>query len=142
MVAPLSHRKVMQMKRQFIIALGGLTFLLASFASGQPMAQDAGASGQQLFNNSCRTCHTTKEGDNRFGPHLHNIIGRKAGSLPNYRYSEAMQSADFVWDEDKLGRFIQNPDALVPGNGMTPYTGVRSAEDKAKIIAFLKSSGQ
>jgi cytochrome c len=127
------------MKRQFIIALGGLTFLLASFVSGRPMAQDA--SGQQLFNNSCRTCHTTKEGDNRFGPHLHNIIGRKAGSLPNYRYSEAMQSADFVWDEDKLGRFIENPDALVPGNGMTPYTGVRSAEDKAKIIAFLKSSG-
>ncbi len=129
------------MKRQFIIALGGLTFLLASFVSGRPMAQGADASGQQLFNNSCRTCHTTKEGDNRFGPHLHNIIGRKAGSLPNYRYSEAMQSADFVWDEDKLGRFIQNPDTLVPGNGMTPYTGVRSAEDKAKIIAFLKSFG-
>ncbi|MDI4233612.1 c-type cytochrome [Bradyrhizobium sp. Arg237L] len=106
------------------------------------MAQRADVSGQQLFNNSCRTCHTTKEGDNRVGPHLHNIVGRKAGSLPNYRYSEAMQSADFVWDEDKLGRFIENPDALVPGNGMTPYTGVRSAEDKAKIIAFLKSSSQ
>ncbi|MBO4227185.1 c-type cytochrome [Bradyrhizobium neotropicale] len=130
------------MKRQFMTALGGLTFLLASFISGQPKAHGADASGQQLFNNSCRTCHTTKEGDNRFGPHLHNIIGRKAGSLPNYRYSEAMQSADFVWDEDKLGRFIENPDALVPGNRMTPYTGVRSAEDKAKIIAFLKSSGQ
>ncbi|MFH0298245.1 c-type cytochrome [Bradyrhizobium sp. 31Argb] len=130
------------MKRQFIKALGGTTFLLASFASGQPMAQRADVSGQQLFNNSCRTCHTTKEGDNRVGPHLHNIVGRKAGSLPNYRYSEAMQSADFVWDEDKLGRFIENPDALVPGNGMTPYTGVRSAEDKAKIIAFLKSSSQ
>jgi cytochrome c len=130
------------MKRQFIIALGGITLLLASSASEQPAAQDADASGQQVYNNACRTCHTTKEGDNRVGPHLHNIIGRKAGSLPNYRYSEAMQSADFVWDEDKLGRFIENPEALVPGNGMTPYTGVRSAEDKAKIIAFLKSSGR
>jgi cytochrome c len=130
------------MKRQFIMALGGMTFLLASSASDRAAAQGADASGQQLFNNACRTCHTMREGDNRVGPHLHNIIGRKAGSLPNYRFSEAMQSADFVWDEDKLGRFIENPDALVPGNGMTPYTGVRSAEDKAKIIAFLKSSGQ
>jgi cytochrome c len=130
------------MKRQFIMALGGVTLLLASSASGQLVAQGADASGQQVFNNACRTCHTIKDGDNRVGPHLHNIIGRKAGSLPNYRYSEAMQSADFVWDEDKLGRFIENPDAMVPGNGMTPYTGVRSAEDKAKIIAFLKSSGQ
>lgn len=130
------------MKRRFIMALGGITFLLASSGLERAAAQGADTSGQQLFNNACRTCHTTKEGDNRIGPHLHNIIGRKAGSLPNYRYSEAMQSADFVWDEDKLGRFIEHPDALVPGNGMTPYTGVRSAEDKAKIIAFLKSSSQ
>ncbi|MCA6110389.1 c-type cytochrome [Bradyrhizobium cenepequi] len=130
------------MKRQLVIALGGLTFLLALSASGRLAAQGGDTSGQQLFNNACRTCHTIKEGDNRIGPHLHNIIGRKAGSLPNYRYSEAMQSADFVWDEDKLGRFIENPDALVPGNGMTPYTGVRSVEDKAKIIAFLKQSSQ
>src|SRR5215470_5277686 len=141
MVAPLSHREVTRMKRQFVMAVGGLTILLASSASAPSAAQGADASGQQLFNNACRTCHTTKDGDNRVGPHLHNVIGRKAGSLPNYRYSEAMQSADFVWDEDKLGRFIEHPDALVPGNGMTPYTGVRSAEDKAKIIAFLKSSG-
>jgi cytochrome c len=130
------------MRRQFIMVLSGMTLLLASSASEQPAAQGADASGQQLFNNACRTCHTTKDGDNRIGPHLHNIIGRKAGSLPNFRYSEAMQSADFVWDEDKLGRFIESPDALVPGNGMTPYTGVRSADDKAKIIAFLKSSSQ
>ncbi|MCA1451627.1 c-type cytochrome [Bradyrhizobium sp. BRP22] len=127
--------------RQLIVTLSGM-LLLASSAFERAAAQGADVSGQQLFNNACRTCHTVKEGDNRVGPHLHNIIGRKAGSLPNYRYSEAMQSADFAWDEDKLGRFIENPEALVPGNGMTPYTGVRSAEDKAKIIAFLKSSGQ
>jgi cytochrome c len=46
-------------------------------------------SGQLTFNNACRTCHTTKEGDNRLGPNLHNIIGRKAGSLQNYGYIPA-----------------------------------------------------
>src|SRR5262249_18824444 len=52
---------------------------------------------QQTFNNACRTCHTTKEGDNRLGPNLHNIIGRKAGSLQNYGYS---RSADATRSRD------------------------------------------
>jgi cytochrome c len=82
-----------------------------------PQGGDA-ASGQQVFNNACRTCHTIKEGDNRLGPHLHKIIGRKAGSLPDYDYSSAMKGAGFVWDEEKLERFIANPDELVPGNSI------------------------
>ena len=83
-------------------------------------------SGQLTFNNACRTCHTTKEGDNRLGPNLHNIIGRKAGSLPNYGYSSAMKGADFVWDKEKLDRFIAKPDEVVLGNNMKPH-GVTSA---------------
>jgi cytochrome c len=96
-------------------------------------------SGQQTFNNACRTCHTTKEGDNRLGPNLHNIIGRKAGSLQNYGYSSAMKGADFVWDKEKLDRFIAKPDEVVPGNNMKPYGGLTSAEDRAKVIVFLES---
>ncbi|UGY18338.1 c-type cytochrome [Bradyrhizobium septentrionale] len=126
------------MRPSFMILLCGLTVLPLSASRGQ----DAGASGEQAFNNSCRTCHTVKDGDNRAGPNLHNIIGRKAGSVANYRYSEAMKSSDIVWDEDRLLRFIEDPDALVSGNGMKPYTGVRSAEDRAGIVAFLKSPGK
>src|SRR5206468_6924302 len=96
-------------------------------------------SGQLTFNNACRTCHTTKEGDNRLGPNLHNIIGRKAGSLQNYGYSSAMKGADFVWDKEKLDRFIAKPDEFVPGNNMKPYGGLTSAEDRAKVIVFLES---
>ena len=79
----------------------------------------------------------TREGDNRLGPNLHKVVGRKAGSLPNYNYSSAMKEADFVWDEAKLDRFIANPDEVVPGNNMKPYGGLTSGEDRAKIIAFL-----
>ena len=96
-------------------------------------------SGQLTFNNACRTCHTTKEGDNRLGPNLHNIIGRKAGSLQNYGYSSAMKEAGFVWDADKLDRFMANADAVVSGNSMKPFGGVASADDRAKIIAYLQS---
>jgi cytochrome c len=102
------------------------------------MSQDADA-GQLLFNNACRTCHSVKEGDNRLGPNLYKVIGRKAGSLPNYGYSSAMRSADFVWDKEKLDRFIANPDAVVNGNNMKPYGGLASSDDRAKVIAFLES---
>jgi len=114
--------------------------LLALLPAGAARGDDA-ASAQLVFNNACRTCHTTKEGDNRLGPELGGIIGRKAGSLPGYGYSSAMKGADFVWDEDRLGRFIANPDEVVPGNNMKPYSGLASAEERAKVIAFLKSGG-
>jgi cytochrome c len=125
-----------------IVTLSGLAFMLSSNAS---LSQDRapqgkeGASDQQVFNNACRTCHTLKEGDNRQGPNLHGIIGRKAGSLPDYNYSSAMKDADFVWDRDKLERFIASPDQVVPGHKMTPYGGLASADDRNKVIAFLQS---
>jgi cytochrome c len=126
------------MRPGFVVVLCGMTCLLVSPCRGQ----DAGVSGEQAFNNSCRTCHTVKDGDNRVGPHLHGIVGRKSGSVANFPYSEAMKSADIVWDDSTLLRFIEDPDAVVSGNGMKPYTGVRSAEDRARIVAFLKSGGK
>lgn len=116
-------------------ALIGAACLLSS-PSALAQAADQ-ASGQLAFNNACRTCHLTREGDNRLGPNLHKIVGRKAGSQPNYNYSSAMKEADFVWDEAKLDRFIASPDEVVPGNNMKPYGGLTSKEDRAKIVAFL-----
>ena len=109
--------------------------LLAIAAAAQDDA------GQLMFNNACRTCHVVKEGDNRLGPNLHKIIGRKAGSVPGYGYSSALANADFVWDEETLDRFIANPEQAVPGNNMKPFGGVASKEDRAKIIAFLRAQG-
>jgi len=122
-----------------IVALSGMAYMLSSHSS---LSQELGkeiASQQQVFNNACRTCHTIKEGDNRLGPNLHNIIGRKAGSLPNFGYSSAMKGADFVWDREKLDSFVARPDEIVPGNSMKPYGGLASAEDRTKLIAFLQS---
>jgi cytochrome c len=134
----------MAMRTPFLVmaARGMACLLLSLSASAQaPAAQGAdAAAGQQAFNNACRTCHTVKEGDNRQGPNLHEIVGRKAGSLPGYGYSSAMKEADFVWDADKLDRFIANPDAIVSGNNMKPFSGLASADDRAKIIALLQSA--
>jgi cytochrome c len=83
-----------------------------------------------------------REGDNRLGPSLHAVIGRKAGSLPNYNYSESMKKADIVWDKNNLDRFIANPDQSVPGNNMKPYGGITAAEERAKIIEYLEKASR
>jgi len=125
--------------RMFVIsALSGMAYML-SLPSALPQASQGteGVSGQQAFNNACRTCHMVREGDNRLGPNLYRVVGRKAGSLPDYAFSSAMKEADFVWDEQKLDRFIANPDEVVPGNNMKPFGGLPSSDDRKKIIAFL-----
>ncbi len=119
-------------------------YLLSGWALMLPPAPAAGEdtpAGQLLFNNACRTCHSTREDDNRLGPSLHGVIGRKSGSLPGYPYSEAMRKADLVWDEATLDRFIAHPDEIVSGNNMKPFGGIAAAEERAKIVAFLKRTG-
>lgn len=122
-----------------IAAAGVLTLLVAAPSSiaQQPASDDA---AQQAFNNSCRTCHSMKEGDNRLGPNLNKIVGRKAGSLPNYNYSSSMKEAGFVWDQDKLTRFMVKPDEVVSGNKMLPYGGI-AADEAAKVVAYLQAAG-
>ena len=99
--------------RQIALSLAAL-LAISPDAFGQDRAANGAADNQLVFNNVCRTCHTLKEGDNRLGPNLHNIIGRKAGSVPDYGYSSAMKDADLTWDRATLDRFIANPDQVVP----------------------------
>jgi cytochrome c len=139
---PTSGRRYVSVQHRdrafLILALSGMAYVLSS-PSALPQASQGteGVSGQQAFNNACRTCHMVREGDNRLGPNLHKVVGRKAGSLPDYAFSSAMKEAGFVWDEEKLDRFIANPDEVVPGNSMKPYGGLTSGDDRKKIIAFL-----
>src|SRR5258708_29422905 len=91
-----------------MIARIAVAFAL-SLAAFPALAQD---DGQILFNNSCRTCHSVKEGDNRLGPNLHGIVGRKSGALTSYGYSYSMANADLTWDKATLDKFIANPEEI------------------------------
>jgi cytochrome c len=107
---------------------------------GSTLPAVAADEGQIAFNNHCRTCHTTKEGDNRLGPSLHKILGRKAGSSSGYAtYSEGMRSSDITWDEATLDKFIANPDSVIPNNNMKPFKGVTDPAVRKKIVEYLKS---
>lgn len=120
------------------IFLAGFALALSPLFCGAAFAADE--TGKGVFNNNCRTCHSWKEGDNRLGPNLHGIVGRKAGSAAGFSYSEPMKSSDITWDEGSLDKFISNPDSVVPNNKMKPFTGIADATTRQQIIEFLKSN--
>ncbi|SFD94416.1 c-type cytochrome [Roseivivax sediminis] len=91
------------------------------------------------YNNNCRTCHSRDEGDNRLGPNLYQIVGRDAAAAEGYQYSNALASADFAWDEERLDAWIENPDNVLNGHKMKPYSGIAEAETRAAIIEALKT---
>jgi len=114
-------------------------FAALAFAafSDSAAAQDK---GELAFNNSCRTCHSIKAGENRLGPSLNKVFGRKAGTGSGYaNYSQSMVNSGVTWDEATLDKFIANPESVVPNNNMKPFAGLSDAAARKQIIEFLKS---
>ncbi len=115
-------------------------FAMAALCATMPSAAEAqDDDGQVAFNNHCRTCHSTDEGDNRLGPSLHGILGREAGSLEGYEFSSALEGSDIVWDAKSLGSFIEDPGSVVSGNEMRPFGGISDEAVRASIVTFLEN---
>jgi cytochrome c len=105
-----------------------------ALAARPALAADA-AHGKQLYT-ACLACHGDATHKPTIGPSLIGVFGRKAGSLPDFRYSPAMRRSNIVWDDASLRQYIINPQATVKGNRM-PYGGIGSAADADDIIAYL-----
>ena len=127
------------LSRTFLCSSIAAVSLVATLSVAQ--AQTDGDGGQMAFNNACRTCHSVKEGDNRLGPSLYGIVGKKAGTASGFESTPSMRNSGIVWDVAKLDAFIADPDAVVPGNGMKPFGGIGSAEERKKITSYLASAG-
>lgn len=109
---------------------------LAGLASGQALAQDAEA-GEKVFS-KCRACHQVGEtAKNGVGPKLNGLIGRPAGSVEGYNYSEANKSSGLTWDEATFREYIKNPRAKVPGTKMI-FAGITNEKDIDNLVAYLK----
>ena len=121
----------------FAVTLSALS-LLATLSSAAA-AQEESDPGKVAFNNACRTCHSFKAGDNRLGPSLHGVVGRKAGALEGFAFSPAMKGSGVTWDEATLDKFISDPNQVVSGNKMQPFGGITDAAEREKIVGYLKS---
>jgi cytochrome c len=94
------------------------------------------AVGQQLFAR-CAACHSTAAGQDKVGPSLAGVFGRKSGSEAGFSYSAALRAANITWDENTLDQYLANPSADVPGTKMP--VGVPNAADRQNIIAYLQT---
>lgn len=121
-----------------LIAGGLVAFLTLS--SGAAQAQGDSANGESLFAR-CRACHSLEAGQNKVGPTLHGVFGREAGGVEGYSYSDALENADVVWNEETLDPWLENPREFIPGNKMI-FPGLRDEQDRQDLIAYLKEATQ
>jgi len=107
-------------------------------STGPALADGDAKMGKTVFN-KCRACHALIAGKKKVGPSLHGIIGRKAGSESYFKYSKAMKSAGIDWTTENLDKYLAAPKKFILKNKM-PFGGLKKAEDRANIIAYLKSA--
>jgi cytochrome c len=123
-----------------------LMLSVVALASPQPARASAGdpVRGERVFQ-YCFSCHSVdpNETANLQGPTLYRIIGRPAGSVPGFEYSEPMKAQaakGLIWTTEMLDRYMTDPDGFVPGTRMI-FPGVKDGQDRADLMAYLARSG-
>ena len=128
------------MKRAVFLSAIAATVALGASVT---LAQDAD-NGAEVFKR-CRACHEVGDkAKNKVGPILNGIVGRKAGTIEGFNYSDANKKAGadgWVWTEEKMMEYLLNPRAAMPGNKMA-YAGLKDEQDRKDLIAYLKKLPQ
>lgn len=124
--------------RAIVLGLCTAMVLMVRGADAQmPLPAAKPPDGATLFRQQCAACHTTNLSDPmRQGPPLVRIVGRAAGKVEGFHYSDGLAKADFTWDEARLDAWLANPQAVIPGVIMA-YRQARP-ETRAAIITYLK----
>ena len=127
-----AHRLLLLFSFLPLIAL--FTFPSLSSAASADTQTGNAERGKDLFERRCTGCHSLDQ--DKEGPHLRGVYGRKAGTAPTFTYSAAVKSAQITWSDDTLEKWLTDTDSVIPGNDMT--FSVPKAEERADIIQFLK----
>lgn len=128
-----SHNPTYPVARVIGIATALLFLALVVFPRISRAAQSTDQ-GKQLFEKRCTGCHSLER--NKEGPILKGVYGRHAGTAPGFNYSSALKSANFVWDEQRLDKWLTDTQSVVEDNNMDFH--VPKADERAEIIRYLK----
>jgi cytochrome c len=97
------------------------------------------AAGEKIFKR-CAACHSiNKDGKNKIGPALYNVVGRKVGSVGGYKYSNALAEYEKEWSFEELNGFLTKPAKYIKGTKMA-YAGLRKEKDRASVIKYLNQN--
>ena len=103
------------------------------------MALGDAETGEVIFK-KCAACHSiVKGGSNKIGPALYNVVGRKVGSVANYKYSKTLASYSKEWTFEELNGFLIKPATYLKGTKMS-YAGLRKEKDRASVIKYLNQN--
>jgi cytochrome c len=109
--------------------------VLIAVSSVSGVAQDA-QKGKVVFN-ICLVCHAIGPGAQaKIGPELNGLDGRKAGTVPNFEYSDANKKSGIVWNEETFEDYIKNPAAKVPDTKMI-FPGIKNEQQAKDLWAYI-----
>lgn len=89
----------------------------------------------------CMACHSLKPESEpgKMGPTLHGVIGRAAGSVPGFKYSDAVASSGKTWTVEEIDHWLEKPSQYLPGNKMV-FMGLKNPQDRANVLAYIQQA--
>lgn len=132
-------------KVRTMVAVIGMAALTACGGAQEPAADETASQPAEIIADAgapppafaqCVSCHAVKPGVNGVGPSLHGVVGRKAGTLPGYAYSEALKTWGKTLDEAELDKWLTAPMTDVPGTKMV-FPGIPDPARRKAVIDYL-----
>lgn len=114
----------------------GLAAIALAWSAHAASAADAARGAKVYEEQGCSGCHAAKEA--LVGPPHCGVVGRKAGAIEGYAYSETMKTSGLTWDEKTLHQFIESPLSFLSGSNMG-FAGLFDEKDRTDLIEFLKT---
>ena len=115
-----------------------LAAVLAAAAAMPAQAAGDAAKGAAIFTTDCADCHSAKEGKDKKGPTMFEVLGRTAGQKDGFFFSDALKASGLVWTPETLSGYLASPKKFVPG-GKMKYDGLANAASRADVIAYVQS---
>ena len=121
-----------------IHALAAAAAALALVLGGPARAEGDAAKGEKVFA-KCKTCHEIATDKNKVGPTLQGVIGRKAGTVAGFKYSEAMVNSGVTWDAATIAEYVAKPKEFIAGNKMA-FAGLKKEDEIENLVAYIQAS--
>jgi len=119
-----------------LLKIAAIAASVAFVGAVPALAEGDAVAGKAVFN-QCKACHQVgPEAKNGVGPMLNGIVGRKAGEVPGYNYSDANKNSGLTWDEATLRSYLPDPKAKVPGTKMI-FPGIKREKQLDDLMAYL-----